>query len=115
MSFNYLCCYSKVQKAVARAVLASIKWPPLNITFGAPVWRIDNKIVEGNSTADTAHHYSIIVLLDQASNMRMEAWVATVEQKLRDAGVPVHLPRSKQQPFHSTLGVVNGPVVENPP
>jgi hypothetical protein len=38
----------------------------------------------------------------------MEAWVATVEQMIRDKGLPVHLPRSKQQPFHSTLGVVNG-------
>ena len=27
---------------------------------------------------------------------------------LEGRGVPVHLPRSKQQPFHSTLGVVNG-------
>jgi hypothetical protein len=38
----------------------------------------------------------------------MEVWVAAVEQQLRDAGVPIHLSRSKQQPFHSTLGVVNG-------
>jgi len=107
VSFNYLCCYTDAQKATARTVLELVQWPSLNISFGQPVWRLDNKIVSG-SAADTAHHLSIIVLLDDASNKRMEAWVATVEQMLRDAGVPIHLPRSKQQPFHSTLGVVNG-------
>ena len=107
VSFNYLCCYDILQRAAIRNVLHSIQWPPLNISFRAPVWRIDNTVVPG-SKVDTAHHFSIIVLLDEASNARMEAWVATVEQTLRDHGLPIHLARSKQQPFHSTLGVVDG-------
>ena len=107
VSFEYLCCYSPAAQAAVREVLRGIDWPPLNISFGAPVWRIDNPIVS-QDPADTSHHFSIIVLLDEPSNARLEAWVATVEATLRSKGILVHLPRSKQQPFHSTLGVVNG-------
>jgi len=112
VSFSYLCCYSTSQKAAIQAVLKGIKWPPLNISFGAPVVRVDNEIVPGGwdplHRHDKDHHFSVIVLLDEASNTRMEQWVATVEQTLRNNGFGIHLPRSKQQPFHSTLGVVNG-------
>jgi hypothetical protein len=59
----------KSEHDAIRAVLTSIAWPPLNISFAAPVWRIDNTIVP-NSVADTSHHFSIIVLLDESSNAR---------------------------------------------
>ena len=71
------------------------------------VWRIDNTIVP-SSPKSKGHHYSIIVLLDQESDDRMQSWVSEVEQRIREQGIPIRFSRSVQQPFHSTLGVVNG-------
>eukprot|EP01047_Picozoa_sp_COSAG01_P018023 COSAG01_NODE_966_length_12397_cov_146.646528_21_plen_44_part_00 len=42
--------------------------------------------------------------MDQASNARMQAFVAQVEDKLAAAGVNLTVRRRQQQPFHSTLG-----------
>lgn len=107
VSFQYLCCYSPQQKASIRKVLSSLAWPELNISFSSPVWRIDNTIVP-SSPKSKGHHYSIIVLLDQESDDRMQSWVSEVEQRIREQGIPIRFSRSVQQPFHSTLGVVNG-------
>lgn len=103
MSLNYLCCYSADDLAVARAALDAMTWEPINVTFDAPVWRID-----GSRPPISATHYSAIVLLDAASNARMQAWVAEVEARIAAAGVAVHVPRHLQQPFHSTLAVADG-------
>jgi hypothetical protein len=82
----------KSEHDAIRAVLASIAWPPLNISFAAPVWRVDNAIVP-NSTADTSHHFSIIVLLDEASNARDSSWDAIIlfTQFFLSWWLPVHV------------------------
>lgn len=98
MSFNYFCCYTDADKATIKTVLSNIEWPRLNITYGKPAWRIDNR----------PDHFSIIVLLDDESNERMMDWVGKVEATIESAGVPIHIPRSQKEPFHSTLGVVKG-------
>ena len=38
----------------------------------------------------------------------MHAVSLDVEARVRDAGVDVHVPRADQEPFHSTLAVVDG-------
>lgn len=107
VSFEYLCCYTDDEKNTIRSVLSNIDWPDLNISFSSPVWRVDNSI-NPSSSDSRSHHYSIIVLLDDASNEKLQAWVAEVENKIRQKGIEIHVERKQQQPFHSTLGVVNG-------
>lgn len=101
VSFLYNCCYKQEQLDTIRRVLDSFVWVPQNVTFDRAAWRID----DAGSPPD---HYSICIFLDEDSNRRMLAWVATVEAAIVAAGVPIHIPRSMQEPFHSTLCVVNG-------
>jgi len=99
ISFDYMCCYTDEEMKIIKHVWSSTTWPAFNVTFGKPAWRIDG---------DGPDHFSIIVLLDEESNARMVEWADEVEAAIEAAGVKVHIPRSKQEPFHSTLGVVNG-------
>ena len=101
MSFNYFCCYSIEDKLTIKSVLREYDWPVTNVTFQEPVWRID-------SDANNANHYSIIVILDDESQIKMQTLIEDVENSIRKAGVDIHVPRSQQEPFHSTLGVVSG-------
>ena len=102
VSFLYNCCYNDTAKGLISKVLSETDWVPQNVTFDRAVWRIDN----GGAPAPT--HYSIIVLLDEESNGRMEQWVAKVEAAIAAVGVSIHIARSAQEPFHTTLGVVDG-------
>jgi hypothetical protein len=104
MSLLYSCCYSSAdQLAIKRVLAQDVAWPdpPLNVTFDKPAWRID-------SNAATVDHYSIIVPLDAPSQALMFGLVGSVEAAVRAAGLDVHVPRSLQEPFHATLGVVTG-------
>jgi hypothetical protein len=101
MSFLYLCCYTVDERATIRGVLESTQWRPINITFDRAEWRIDN---DGSPPT----HYSVCIFLDEASQMKMLSWVAEVEAAIAAAGVSIHIPRAAQEPFHSTLAVVNG-------
>jgi len=101
ISLNYFCCYSPSDMAVIKDVLAGVQWPLLNVTFDQPTWRID-------SDAEEAAHYSIIVMLDEPSQRTMLDFVGEIEALVRAAGVDIHVPRSDQEPFHSTLGVAKG-------
>jgi hypothetical protein len=102
VSFTYSCCYNATARAVIEDVLdRQTAWVPQNVTFDRAAWRIDN-------AGSPASHYSVCVWLDEASNARMERWVATVEAAVEAAGVPIHIPRAAQEPFHTTLAVVDG-------
>jgi hypothetical protein len=107
MSLNYLCCYSAVALATIRSVLERVQWPPLNVSFDRPVWRLNG---HGTSapTIENTDHMSMIVLLDAASERLMQTFVASVEAHIRAAGIDVHVPRVDQEPFHSTLAVASG-------
>jgi hypothetical protein len=102
ISLNYFCCYSVADKATIKEVLATTAWPALNVSFDKPTWRVDSGWDDG------VDHYSIVVLLDEASQGLLASLVEDVEDRVRDAGVDVHVPRAFQEPFHSTLGVVSG-------
>lgn len=101
LSLNYFCCYSEIDLTTIESVLDSHDWPSIQISFDRPVWRID-------SDATAADHYSIIVLADEPSQQRLQKLVADIEGAIRARGVDIHVTRSDQEPFHSTLGVVNG-------
>lgn len=104
VSFLYNCCYEQQQLETIQRVLDSLEWAPQNVTFDRVEWRIDSM----NHAGRPPDHYSLCVFLDEVSNQRMLAWVAAVEDAIEAAGVPIHVPRARQEPFHSTLCVVNG-------
>ena len=87
ISFNYFCCYSDADKDTIKKVLAAHDWPLMNVSYDQPTWRID-------SDASDVDHYSIIILLDDASQEVMHAEVAKVEEEVRAAGIDI-LARSK--------------------
>ncbi len=43
---------------------------------------------------------SFIVLEDDETQNSMEAFVKNIETEMEAAGIPVHRPRSQQEPFH---------------
>eukprot|EP00605_Chrysophyceae_sp_TOSAG23-4_P000183 GSChrysophyteH1.ASY1.ANO1.217.1 assembled CDS len=101
MSFNYFCCYQKEDLKTLHAVLEGFDWPEVQVSFDKPTIRID-------SDANDVSHYSFILLLDEKSQKIVHDVMSKVEAAVRGAGVDVHVPRSQQEPFHSTLAVVNG-------
>ena len=53
-------------------------------------------------------HVSFILLADAETNLRLQKWIANIEAAVADAsGLPIHMPRARQQPFHVTVGVVD--------
>jgi hypothetical protein len=101
ISFNYFCCYSTEDISVIISVLSKYEWPEIEVTFDQPTIRID-------SDAEHVEHYSFIIMLDDTSQKKMAAVMEGVEEAIRAAGIDVHVPRSQQEPFHSTLAVVPG-------
>jgi hypothetical protein len=87
-----------------RSVLAGLEWEPQEISFDRVETRIDNPPKDGGVPT----HYSICVFLDEDSQRKMLEWVGAVEDSMRSAGYPVNVPRKSQEPFHSTLAVVDG-------
>jgi len=47
-------------------------------------------------------------MLDDDSNRLMMRWVENLERHLESIGLRIHIPRRHQEPYHSTLAVVNG-------
>lgn len=103
LSFEYLCCHTDDELAAMRDVLDSIDWEPQEVTYDRVMTRIDSNAKSGPPT-----HYSICVFLDEESNNKMLEWVGQVEEAMAAAGVPVNIARKDQEPFHSTLAVVDG-------
>mmetsp|Transcript_15198 Transcript_15198/g.34480 ORF Transcript_15198/g.34480 Transcript_15198/m.34480 type:complete len:314 (-) Transcript_15198:15-956(-) len=100
ISFSYYCCYPEDQLSELRKVLAAWDgWRPRSVSLSHVTCAIDGPALD---------HVSFIIMLDQESNRRMQAWVAELEAHIRAAGLPIHLPRSYQEPYHTTLAVVNG-------
>lgn len=87
-----------------RSVLAGLEWEPQEISFDRAETRIDNPPEDGGVPT----HYSICVFLDEESQRAMLEWVGKVEDAMREAGYSVNVPRKEQEPFHSTLAVVDG-------
>lgn len=99
ISFSYYCCYGETDLDRIRSVLDMIDWQPHEVGLSYTTCAVDGPSLD---------HVSFIIMLDAESNAKMMQWVAAVEEKIRDAGVRIHVPRIKQEPYHSTLAVVNG-------
>eukprot|EP01116_Phalansterium_solitarium_P012685 TRINITY_DN29196_c0_g1_i1.p1 TRINITY_DN29196_c0_g1~~TRINITY_DN29196_c0_g1_i1.p1 ORF type:complete len:231 (-),score=40.25 TRINITY_DN29196_c0_g1_i1:54-746(-) len=99
MTVQYLCCYNVDDFARIVDIVRHIAWTPFNLTFAEVVCNLDHP---GHNDSTV----SFIVLADAASQLRMAAFVAGVEQTIVSHGIPIHRPRSAQEPFHSTIGRV---------
>jgi len=77
-----------------------MKWKPFKIKFS-------NVICNYGGGGDPAAN-SIIVLLDKESQDYVASFVENIERLINASGIPVHVHRKDQEPFHCTLGVVNG-------
>ena len=99
VSFSYYCCYSNSDLKVIKGVLEAHRWDPISIKLSYATCAVDGPSLE---------HVSFIIMLDEQSNAAMMQWVAQVEAEIRAAGIPIHVPRINQEPYHTTLAVVNG-------
>jgi len=99
-TLQYYCCYSFDDYIRIAEILDDYKWKPFNLTFSTAVCNLGG---DGISSWN-----SIIVRLDDEGQTRMYNFVKGIENALISAGIPIHTPRSQQEPFHSTLGVVTG-------
>lgn len=100
ISFSYHCCYTAEEKGRMKAVVETWEgWTPHQVKFGDITCAVDGP---------SPDHVSLIIMLDEESNRLMMQWVGSLEQALRDAGLRVRVPRRDQEPFHTTLAVVNG-------
>ena len=79
-----------------------LELPPVNVSFDSAVCRVDY-----DDGAEAGWYTSVIVLLDNSSNTRMERVAAAAEAAIAAAGVNLTVRRRAQQPFHSTLGAVH--------
>jgi len=101
ISFSYYCCYppKQLQRIKDIAMADQSWWKPKNLNLSYATCAIDGPALD---------HVSFIVMLDEESNRQMMQWVTDMENRIRAAGVPIHLSRRDQEPYHTTLGVVNG-------
>jgi hypothetical protein len=104
VSFEYFCCQTDDEKEVILDVLTGTDWEPQNIKFDKVETRIDNLESDGS----TVKHYSICVFLDKESNEKMMSWVGGIEDAIEERGVKLTKRRRQQEPYHSTLVVVDG-------
>ena len=102
MSFNYFCCYSNFEwHQLLSALQRAPVWDEVHeAKWSSVVCRIDGPAED---------HISFILLADDETNVQLQEWIASIEAFVEsESGVPIHVPRSRQQPFHVTLGVVDG-------
>lgn len=98
MTLQYFCCYNAFTYAKIAEVLATIKWRPIPLTFSKVVcnWEDGKRAVA-----------SLVILLSPESESLLQDYVARIETELVQRGIPVRKPRSRMEPFHSTLAVVH--------
>lgn len=100
ISFAYYCCQTEEEKQAIKAVLENWDgWTPHEVKFSSVSCAMDGP---------TFDHVSLVINLDEPSNALMMSWVAALERKLELEGINLNVHRWQQEPFHSTLAVVNG-------
>ena len=101
VTFAYYCCQTAAERASIRGILESWQWPAITVQFSHATCAIDGPSLD---------HVSLILMLDAASNARVYREVERLEAAIRAAGVRLNAVRREQEPYHTTLAVVNGSV-----
>ena len=109
LHLQYLCCQTADDVRKIAEVYRTFQFPRLNISFDRAVCRTDF------DDGAAGMHASLIVLLDQDSNSRLQTFVAGIEDAIAAAGVNLTIRRRQQQPFHAMLGSVHTPRPATPP
>lgn len=92
LSFQYMCCYNRTELARIEAVMAAVRWRPINVRF--------TRVVCAASMA--------LGLADPAAQGALFAVVSTIEEALATAGLGVRVRfRAEQAPFHVSLFYAN--------
>ena len=68
----------------------------VNVTFSHVICNVES-----------VDHISYVVVLNNQSQTIMANLINTFEKAITASGIPIQYPRSAQEPFHSTLAVVN--------
>jgi len=99
VSLQYLCCLDMKQYRAAARAIRSVSWSPIDIHFDSIVCNQGGGGVESNT--------SFIAMVDPHGQEVLLDLVERFEDAMRTAGVPIPRPRSQQEPFHATIGVVS--------
>jgi hypothetical protein len=87
-STQYLCCYNRAELARIEAVMAAVRWHPVNVTF--------TRVVCAASMA--------LGLADPAAQGALFGVVSSIEEALNTAGLGPRVRfRAEQAPFHVSL------------
>jgi 2'-5' RNA ligase len=100
LTIQYLCCYTPMQWTRIIEAVNAVQWAPFNLTF--------QKVICNNGGDGFKSLISLIIVLDQKSQTLLGNFVDRLERAIKAAGIPIHRPRTEQELFHSTLGVVTG-------
>ena len=98
VAFDYYCCYTEEEAVEIGKFLKSYSWKPHEIWFD----KIECAI-HGYGDA-----VSLVLMADKKSQKALTHWALKNERDLEvTTGVQKHIPHTKLQDFHITLGTVN--------
>ena len=98
VTFDYYCCYTTEEGMKIGQFLNIYSWTPHEIWFD----KIECAIHGYNDAV------SIVLMADKKSQRDLTQWVLQNERDLEEpAGVKKHIPHTRLQDFHMTLGTVN--------
>ena len=98
VAFDYYCCYTVEEILKIGEFLDNYHWTPHEIWFDRLVCAIDRP---GNMV-------SIVLMVDSKSQNKLLQAALKCEQDLEEyTGIHKHIPHTKLQGFHMTLGTVN--------
>ena len=98
LTFDYYCCYTEEEAVKIGKFLNSYSWKPLEIWFD----RIECAI---HGFGDAV---SLVLIVDKKSQQELTWWALKNERDLElTTGVRKHIPHTRLQDFHMTLGTVN--------
>ena len=85
-----LCCYSTFTYGKIANAMASVNWAPIPLILDEVICNYD----PNNKTT------SFIVKVNDDGQQALHALVASFEDAIEAAGVPIHTKRADQEPFH---------------
>ena len=98
VTFNYYCCYTEEEAVKIGKFLTDYSWKAHEIWFD----RIECAI-HGYGDA-----VSLVLIADKKSQLELTRWALKNERDLEiTTGVRKHIPHTRLQDFHMTLGTVN--------
>ena len=100
LAFDYYCCYTKEEGAKIGQFLNSYSWTPHEVWF--------DKIECAIHTYMYGDLVSLVLMVDKKSQQSLTQWALKNEHDLEvTTGIHKHIPHTRLQDFHMTLGTLN--------